>query len=71
MKQPYHDMNSKTLHDQRKVASLGTQLILNDNFDTEIILTSNEAKRFVDYPIKLNSTMTFFFCLEGSADVHE
>ena len=71
MKQPYFELNSHILDEQGKVASLGTSLILNDNLDTIIYMDEVEHRRFIDYPIKLTSTMTFFFCLEGSVYVHE
>jgi len=68
MRNPYIVLNLKTHPEQARVATLGNSLILNDNFEKEIRWNHAEATDFMNYPIKLSSTMILFFCLEG--EVH-
>lgn len=68
MKDPYIVLDSKTLPQQPNVAVLGNSLILHDNFERSIRWNHAETTDFMNYPIKLSSTMMFFFCLEG--EVH-
>lgn len=68
MENPYIILDLKTLPKQPNVAVLGNSLILHDNFERKIRWSQAETTDFQNRPIKLSSTMMFFFCLEG--EVH-
>jgi AraC-like DNA-binding protein len=68
MKKPYVILDLDTLPKQPVVAGLGNSLILHDNFERNIRWNHAETTDFMNYPIKLSSTMMLFFCLEG--EVH-
>lgn len=68
MEKPYIVLDSKTLPEQPITAELGNSLILHDYFEREIRWNHAETTDFMNFPIKLSSTMILFFCLEG--EVH-
>ncbi|NDV57045.1 AraC family transcriptional regulator [Bacteroides sp. 519] len=67
MKTPYITLDLFKLPESPRAAILGSSLILHDNFERKIRWDHAETTDFRDIPIKLSSTMTLFFCLDGEA----
>lgn len=63
MERPYKILDIGTLQNYPKVATLGSSLLLNDNFGN--IVDFNHASDIISGSIKLSTTMILFFCLEG------
>ena len=63
MERPYRILDIGTLQNYPKVASLGSSLLLNDNFDYAVDF--KHAQDLISDSIKLSTTMIQFFCLEG------
>lgn len=70
MKHSISELTSQALFDILKVADLGYNVILNDNFNYHITIQAPEAQMYKDCPLKLNSVMTIFLCLDGTFDIH-
>lgn len=69
MKKAYISLDTENLPEGPKKASLGNMVVLHDSFEHPIRWEHAETTDYMNAPIKLASTMTLFFCLEGEVEM--
>jgi AraC family transcriptional activator of pobA len=71
MDKPYITLDLSRLPEHQQVAALGESLVLHDNFEKSIDWDCSGTVDFMNFPIKVSSTMLLFFCLEGEVHLRQ
>jgi len=66
---PYINVGLETLTEQRYRATIEGKITLHDNIGRHIPLDDDIARRYRDFPIKVQGVTVFLFCLEGTIDL--